>query len=131
MIKKVKRMDYLSKIERDTIYCSDHHRIIIKDYYKGLREALENLEIKDTKLLNEVLRTILNYSNEFSDNNENEYFYEWLRIIPTNMTYAISGFIAGIQNDKDKTKYQLSHLDIIENAVQCIYRLPLITLEDE
>ena len=47
------------------------------------------------------------------------------------MTYAISGFIAGIQNDKDKTKYQLSHLDIIENAVQCIYRLPLITLEDE
>lgn len=131
MIKKVKRMDYLSKIEKDTICCSDYHRIIIKDYYKGLREALEDLEIKDTKLLNEVLRTILNYSNEFSDNNENEYFYEWLRIIPTNMTYAISGFIAGIQNDKDKTKYELSHLDIIENAVQCIYRLPLITLEDE
>ena len=106
-------MDYLSKIADKTIYCSNTHEIITREYYSSVNQALNTIDIQNMDLLYEVLNIIIDYYNDFADKQTGSFFYEWLRIIPTNFTYAIAGYIAGLNSKDYNIKHANANVDIM------------------
>ena len=127
-----KKLKYLNRAERDSLYISAEHEIIMLTYYLELDASLKALRLSKEafRLLSEVINVITDYSNSFSEEKE-EYFYEWIRIIPTNLTYAIAGFISGLKESGDIETCNIYYSDVLQSASRCLSALNEIELIDE
>lgn len=125
-------MIYLSKADRDTLYCSAEHEIILLTYYHELDSALVSLKpSRDSfKLLSEAINVIIDYSNSFSEERA-MFFSEWIRIIPTNLTYTIAGFIAGLKNNNNADICNLYYSEVLKTASRCLLALESIEPSNE
>lgn len=118
------RLVYLYKAEMDTLYLGAEHEVIMLAYYYELDEALRyvNPSKDNISLLAELIDVITDYSSSFSEDKE-EYFYEWIRIIPTNLTYAIAGFISGLKNESNVNECNISYSGVLQSASRCLTAL--------
>ncbi len=126
------KMIYLFKAERDTLYISAEHEVIMLTYYKEIDEALKSLRPskESFRLLAEVIDVITDYSNSFSEERE-FYFSEWIRIIPTNLTYAIAGFISGLKQSDNTEICNVYYSEVLKTASRCLLSLNNIEPENE
>lgn len=129
---RMKKLTYLSKLERDTIFVSAEHKVIMLRYYGRIDDALTILEPSDESfsLLADVMNVIMDYSNSFSEERE-EYFYEWLRVIPTNLTYAVAGYISGLKNTDNTEMSNIYYSEVLQAATSCLQALNIIQPIDE
>jgi hypothetical protein len=127
-----KRLIYLFRAELDTLYVNAQHEVIMLTYYYELDDALRYLKpAKDKlRLLNELIDVITDYSSSFSQDKD-EYFYEWIRIIPTNLTYTIAGFIAGLKDEDNVSECNISYSGVLQTASRCLTALNEIEPVDE
>ena len=133
MIKKMsKKLIYLFKAEQDTLYISAEHEMIMLAYYYELDDALKYVKpSKDNyKLLADLIDVITDYSNSFSEDKD-LYFYEWIRIIPTNLTYTLAGYISGLKNDDNAKECNISYSSILQSASRCLTKLNVIEPSNE
>jgi hypothetical protein len=126
------KLTYLLKAERDSLYISAEHEVIMLTYYYELDAALRALRPSKEafRLLSEVIDVVTDYSSSFSEDKE-EYFYEWIRIIPTNLTYAIAGFISGLKESGDVLTCNIYYSDVLQSASRCLTALNEIEPIDE
>lgn len=106
-------MDYLSSIKKKTIYCSTIHEAAAKEYYNAIDASLNKLDIDNVDLLLEVLNVIIDYSNLFAEDKTGEFFEEWIRVIPTNFTYSLAGYVAGLNSKAFDFKYNNANVEIM------------------
>ena len=123
---------YLYRAEMDTLYISAEHEIIMLAYYYELDEALRYVApSKDNiSLLAELIDVVTDYSSSFSEEKD-EYFYEWIRVIPTNLTYALAGFIAGVKNKDNVRECNISYSGVLQSASRCLDALSKIEPDNE
>ena len=82
------------------------HRRLVSQHLKFLQARLYRITEHDKtvgKFLDyqDILDTIVQYSNDFEDyTKEERSTEEWLYMIPTLSLYASLGFLAGIKNDR-------------------------------
>tara|TARA_R110000787_G_C13353642_1_gene439311 strand:+ start:56 stop:415 length:360 start_codon:yes stop_codon:yes gene_type:complete len=82
-----------------TIYSSEEHKSIINVYATMCKQFTQDITTQ-TRYNNylEVLDLIVEYSNGYGQGlREDGNFYDWLMIIPINLSVATSGFFAGIE----------------------------------
>ena len=127
-----KRLKYLNRAELDTVYISAEHEVIMLTYYYELDDAISYIKPSKDKirLLNELIDVITDYSSSFSEDKD-EYFYEWIRIIPTNLTYTIAGFLAGLKDEDNVTECNISYSAVLQSASRCLNSLNEIEPVDE
>ena len=80
------------------IYSSEEHRTIIEVYTAMCKQFTQ--EITTQSRYNnylEVVDLIVEYSNGYGSGLKENNFYDWLMIIPINISVATSGFFAGIE----------------------------------
>ncbi len=116
----------------DTLYLGAEHEVIMLTYYYELDDALRHLNpSKDNiSLLAELIDLITDYSGSFSEDKD-EYFYEWIRIIPTNLTYAIAGFISGLKDESNVNDCNVSYSGVLQSASRCLTSLNKIQPDSE
>ena len=121
------RLKYLYKADRDTVYCNAEHEVIMLTYYYELDDALKYVKPPKDKLnlLYQLINVITDYSTSFSEDKD-EYFYEWIRIIPTNLTYTIAGFIAGLKDERNVEVCNISYSAVLQSASRCLNALNTI-----
>ena len=80
------------------IYANEEHRIIIETYIYTCREFAKDVSTK-SRYNNylDVLDTILEYHNNYGKGVRENNWYDWLMIIPTNLSVATNGFFAGLE----------------------------------
>tara|TARA_R110002126_G_scaffold187326_1_gene335906 strand:+ start:250 stop:609 length:360 start_codon:yes stop_codon:yes gene_type:complete len=86
------------------IYASEEHKTIIETYMLMCQEFAKEVSSK-SRYNNylDVLDTIIEYHNAYGDGcKENGNFYDWLTIIPINMSVATNGFFAGLETNKNR-----------------------------
>jgi len=127
-----KRLKYLNRAELDTVYISAEHEVIMLSYYYELDDAISYIKPSKDKirLLNELIDVITDYSSSFSEDKD-EYFYEWIRIIPTNLTYTIAGFLAGLKDEGNVSECNISYSAVLQSASRCLNSLNEIEPIDE
>ena len=82
----------------EPIYANDEHRVIIETYITMCKEFAKEVSTK-SRYNNylEVVDIILEYSNHYGEGQRENNFWDWLLIIPINLSVATNGFFAGVE----------------------------------
>jgi hypothetical protein len=82
----------------EPIYANNEHRVIIETYITMCKEFAKEVSTK-SRYNNylEVVDIILEYSNHYGEGQREENFWDWLLIIPINLSVATNGFFAGVE----------------------------------
>ena len=85
------------------IYSSEEHKAILELYINMCKEFANDVSTKH-KYHNylDVVDTIIEYHNNYGKGmRESGSFYDWIMIIPTNLSVATNGFFAGLETKRN------------------------------
>tara|TARA_R110000751_G_C13463637_1_gene445729 strand:+ start:21 stop:377 length:357 start_codon:yes stop_codon:yes gene_type:complete len=85
------------------IYASAEHKAIIETYMLMCDEFAKEVSSK-SRYNNycDVIKTIIEYHNSYGSGVKENNWYDWLMIIPINMSVATNGFFAGLETNKNR-----------------------------
>tara|TARA_R100000742_G_C4277902_1_gene100165 strand:- start:524 stop:880 length:357 start_codon:yes stop_codon:yes gene_type:complete len=80
------------------IFSSEEHRSIVEVYITMCKQFSKEVATKAKyQSYLDVLSTIIEYHNGYGEGVRENNFYDWLVIIPINLSVATNGFFAGIE----------------------------------
>jgi len=85
------------------IYASEEHKTIIESYIVMCQEFAKDVSSK-SRYYNylDVLETVVEYSNNYGAGTRENNWYDWLMIIPINLSVMTNGFFAGVETNKNR-----------------------------
>tara|TARA_R110001599_G_scaffold59069_1_gene163778 strand:+ start:1502 stop:1858 length:357 start_codon:yes stop_codon:yes gene_type:complete len=82
----------------EPIYANNEHRVIIDTYIIMCQEFAKEVSTKSRyNNFLEVIDIIIEYHNNYGAGQKEENFWDWIMIIPINLSVATNGFFAGIE----------------------------------
>jgi CRISPR/Cas system CSM-associated protein Csm2 small subunit len=111
----------------NTIYASQEHKSIIEVYINLCTEFAKEVG-NPTRFQNfkDVLETILEYHNNYGKNKSEKNYYDWIMIIPINLSVMINGYFAGIETNKNRAvirAYKLVLEEVLQQTVDKIDKM--------
>jgi hypothetical protein len=85
------------------IYASAEHKTIIDTYMAVCQEFAKEVSSK-SRYNNyiDVVEIIVEYHNNYGSGVKENNWYDWLMIIPINMSVATNGFFAGLETNSNR-----------------------------
>jgi len=101
----------------EPIYASEEHKQIIETYLTMCTEFAKDISSK-SRYNNylDVVETILEYHNNYGKGVRENNWYDWIMIIPINISVATNGFFAGLETKGNSTIIR-SYRIILEELV--------------
>ena len=111
----------------EPIYANNEHRVIIETYLVMCQEFAKEVSTK-SRYNNylEVLETIIEYHNSYGEGQKEENFWDWLMIIPINLSVATNGFFAGIESKSNAAvvrAYRVILNEMVQDTVDRIDKI--------
>jgi len=109
------------------VYANKEHQIIIEQFITMQKDFVKDLsnEVR-WKNYNEIYKTIVDYHNGYGNGaNENNY-YDWLMILPINLSVMTNGFLAAIETKRNKSvvhSYRVLLNEILHDVVEKIEKI--------
>ena len=102
----------------EPIYANDEHRVIIDTFMTMCKEFSKEVSTK-SRYNNylEVVQIIIEYHNNYGAGTKEENFWDWLMIIPINLSVATNGFFAGVETKANAAVVRAYRL-VLEELVQ-------------
>ena len=106
------------------IYASAEHETIISSYIMMCQEFAKEVSSK-TRYENylEVVETVIEYHNAYGTGVKENNWYDWLMIIPINVSVATNGFFAGLETKTNRATiraYKTVLTELVHDAVDKI-----------
>ena len=102
----------------EPIYANDEHRVILETYMTMCLEFAKDVSTASRyENYLEVVQIIIEYHNGYGEGNKENLFWEWLTIIPINLSVATNGFFAGVETKKNASKVR-SYGILLDRLVQ-------------
>ena len=110
------------------IYANEQHKSIIEAYLLMCKNFAEDVSSKNRyNNYLEVVDIIIDYSNNYGTGiKENGNFYDWLMVIPINLSVATNGFFAGIETKRNAAvirAYKVLLEQMIHEVAEKLYEL--------
>ena len=88
---------------RKTIYANEEHQQAIETYLIMCEEFVKETSTK-VRYQNYigVIDLILEYHNNYGSGTKEHNFFDWLMIIPINLSVATNGFFAGLETNRNR-----------------------------
>lgn len=84
------------------IYSNEEHKLIVEGYINMCKQFAEDVSTKSKyKNFLDVLDLIVEYHNGYGEGLRENNYYDWLTIIPINLSVSLSGFFAGIESKRN------------------------------
>ena len=114
------------------IYASQEHQNTIEPYINMCKQFVQDVSTK-TKYNNyiDVVNLILEYHNNYGKATRENNFYDWIMIIPINLSVATNGFFAGIESKKNAAIVRAYKVVLEQNLHDTVDKLDLLKLENE
>jgi hypothetical protein len=102
----------------EPIYANDEHRVIIETYITMCKEFAKEVSTK-SRYNNylEVVQIVIEYHNNYGAGTKEENFWDWLMIIPINLSVATNGFFAGVET-KSNAAVVRAYRVVLDELVQ-------------
>jgi hypothetical protein len=111
----------------EPIYANDEHRVIIETYITMCKEFAKEVSTKSRyNNFLEVVEIILEYHNNYGEGQREENFWDWLMIIPINLSVATNGFFAGVETRSNSAvvrAYRLVLDELVQSTVDKIDKI--------
>jgi len=114
------------------ICVSTEHGLIIEQYIKMLLELMADVSTTD-RLNNykDVLEIIIEYNNAYQKEVERGNYYDFLMIIPVQLSIMTNGYLAGIENQKNRKKVRAYKYLIGEHTHDLMLNINRINVQYE
>tara|TARA_R100001460_G_scaffold46316_2_gene83826 strand:- start:10338 stop:10694 length:357 start_codon:yes stop_codon:yes gene_type:complete len=114
------------------IYSSQEHRSIVETFMTMCLEFSKDVssQVKYNNYL-DVVQVIIEYSNGYGEGVRENNFYDWIMIIPINLSVATNGFFAGLETKKNAAVIRAYKVVLQEMLHQTVEKLDFITPENE
>jgi hypothetical protein len=111
----------------EPIYANDKHRVIIDSYITLCKEFAKEVSTK-SRYNNylEVVQIVIEYHNNYGAGTKEENFWDWLMIIPINLSVATNGFFAGVETKANAAvvrAYRLVLDEMVQDTVDKIDKI--------
>jgi len=114
----------------EPIYSSAEHRAIIESYLEMCLQFTKELATKSRhEGYLEVLSTIFDYHNGYGTGLKENNYWDWMMIIPINVSVATSGFFAGIETKGNRAvirSYKLILDEVLHEVADKIDKMEVI-----
>tara|TARA_R110002020_G_scaffold123146_7_gene279342 strand:+ start:51 stop:407 length:357 start_codon:yes stop_codon:yes gene_type:complete len=109
------------------IYANKEHQIIIENYTTLIKEFSRDVanETKWQSFL-DVYDIIIEYHNNYGKNTHSGNWYDWLMILPINLSVMTNGFFAGIETKRNAAKvrsYKILLNEMLQDLITKIEKL--------
>tara|TARA_R110000824_G_scaffold366149_4_gene554750 strand:+ start:517 stop:873 length:357 start_codon:yes stop_codon:yes gene_type:complete len=109
------------------IYANNEHEIIISSYILMIKEFVRDVS-NDTRWHNflEVLDILIEYHNNYGKGVRENNYWDWLMILPINLSLMTNGFLAGIETKRNASivrAYKVLLNDMVQDVVNKIEKL--------
>jgi len=111
----------------EPIYANDEHRVIVDTYITMCKEFAKEVSTK-SRYNNylEVVEIITEYHNNYGAGTKEENFWDWLMIIPINLSVATNGFFAGVETRSNSAvvrAYRVVLDELVQDTVNKIDKI--------
>ena len=106
------------------IYSSSEHEAIIEAYVLMCQEFAKEVSSK-SRYNNyiDVVSTIIEYHNSYGAGVRENNWYDWLMIIPINMSVATNGFFAGLETNKNRAVIRAYKTVLNEMVIETVDKI--------
>tara|TARA_R110000787_G_scaffold70091_1_gene155800 strand:- start:7665 stop:8021 length:357 start_codon:yes stop_codon:yes gene_type:complete len=117
---------------RKVIYANHEHEILIDSYVNLTKDLISDLS-SDTKFsqYEEILEIILEYHNTYGDSVNRQNWYDWIMIIPLNLSIMSNGYLAGLENKKNTKKIYATRAVLTELLEDTVNKIDLMKFKNE
>ena len=106
------------------IYSSEEHRLIVESYITMCKQFTQEVASQARyKNYLEVLDLIIEYSNGYGEGVRENNFYDWIVILPINISVATSGFYAGIETKTNSAVIRAYKVVLEQMLTETVNRL--------
>jgi len=106
------------------IYSSEEHKLIVESYIIMCKQFTEEVASQARyKNYLEVIDLIVEYSNGYGEGVRENNFYDWIVILPINISVATSGFYAGIETKTNSAVIRAYKLVLEQMLTETVTRL--------
>jgi hypothetical protein len=114
------------------IYANEEHKQAVETYLNFCDEFVKEVS-NSTRYdnYNEVLNVILEYHNNYGNGKRENNYWDWLMIIPINVSVMVQGYFAGIETKKNASKIRAYRVVLAEMLEQLINKIEKIEPTDE
>ena len=112
---------------KNIIYANKEHEIIISNYITMIKEFVRDVS-NDVRWANylQVFEIIIDYHNNYGKNAKENNYWDWLMILPINLSVMTNGFLAGIETKRNKTlvnSYKILVNEMLHDVVEKIEKI--------
>ena len=117
---------------QQTIYANEKHRQAIETYLLMCKEFVKETSTK-AKYQNylEVIDLILEYHNSYGTGTKEHNFFDWLMIIPINVSVATNGYFAALETKRNRAIIRAYKVVLDELLHETIDKIDSIEPEDD
>ena len=112
---------------RKPIYVNNQHEVIISAYILMMKEFVKDVS-NDTRWRNylDVLDIVIEYHNNYGKGVRENNYWDWIMILPINLSILTNGFLAAIETKRNATlvrSYKVLLNDMVQDVVNKIEQL--------
>ncbi len=112
---------------RKPIYVNNEHEVIISAYILMMKEFVKDVS-NDTRWRNylDVLDIVIEYHNNYGKGVRENNYWDWIMILPINLSILTNGFLAAIETKRNATlvrSYKVLLNDMVQDVVNKIEQL--------
>ena len=109
------------------IYANTEHEVIIRSYILMIKEFVRDVA-NDTRYNNflEVLDILIEYHNNYGKGVRENNYWDWVMILPINLSLMTNGFLAGIETKGNAAvvrAYKVLLNEMVQDVVDKIEKL--------
>tara|TARA_R110000744_G_C18985108_1_gene519823 strand:+ start:96 stop:452 length:357 start_codon:yes stop_codon:yes gene_type:complete len=117
---------------QQTIYANEKHKQAIETYLLMCKEFAKETSTK-TRYNNylEVISLILDYHNSYGSGTKEHNFFDWLMIIPINVSVATNGYFAALETKSNAAILRAYKVVLDELLNETVDKIDSISPEDD
>ena len=112
---------------RKPIYASQQHKAVIEPYILMIKEFIKDVS-NDTRWSTflEVLDVVIEYHNNYGKGVREHNYWDWLMILPINLSVMANGYLAAIETKRNATlvrSYRVLLSEMVKDVIDKIEKL--------
>ena len=112
---------------RKPIYASQEHKVLIEAYITMVKEFVWDVS-NDTRwsAFLEVLDVVIEYHNNYGKGVREHNYWDWLMILPINLSVMANGYLAAIETKRNATlvrSYRVLLSEMVKDVIDKIEKL--------
>ena len=106
------------------VYSSAQHQAIVDVYVTLCKQIVEDVSSKTKySAYLDVLNTIIEYHNNYGNGVKNNNFYDWIVVLPINISVMTNGFFAALESKKNAAVIRAYRVVLEEMLHETINRI--------